>query len=91
MDGFVGKVVCKNLLCCNQGVFHGLEMFINSADYMGMVGITPGFGGKTFIVQVSNSIRFLIVVTCVLAMLYEAGIILLFWYVCVCVSLCTKN
>jgi len=27
-------------------------MFINSADYMGMVGITPGFGGKTFIVQV---------------------------------------
>jgi len=36
-----------------QGVFHGLEMFINSADYMGMVGATPGFGGKTFIVQVS--------------------------------------
>lgn len=34
-----------------RGVFHGLEMFINSADYMGMVGITPGFGGKTFIVQ----------------------------------------
>jgi len=36
-----------------QGVFHGLEMFVNSAEYMGMVGITPGFGGKTFIVQVS--------------------------------------
>ena len=34
-------------------MFHGLEMFINSADYMGMVGITPGFGGKTFIVQVN--------------------------------------
>ena len=43
----------KNLLYCIQGVFHGLEMFINSAEHMGMVGITPGFGGKTFIVQVS--------------------------------------
>jgi len=28
-------------------------MFVNSAEYMGTVGITPGFGGKTFIVQVS--------------------------------------
>jgi len=34
-------------------------MFINSADYMGMVGITPGFGGKTFIVQVSMLFVFL--------------------------------
>ena len=42
-----------------QGVFHGLEMFINSADYMGMVGITPGFGGKTFIVQVNMPFVFL--------------------------------
>jgi len=43
-----------------QGVFHGLEMFINSADYMGMVGITPGFGGKTFIVQVRLGVHSLI-------------------------------
>ena len=35
-------------------MFHGLEMFVNSAEYMGTVGITPGFGGKTFIVQVSK-------------------------------------
>lgn len=34
-----------------RGVFHGLDMFINSAYYMGMVGIHPGFGNKTFIIQ----------------------------------------
>jgi glutamate dehydrogenase (NAD(P)+) len=34
-----------------RGVYHGIEMFINSAHYMGMVGIPPGFGNKTFIVQ----------------------------------------
>jgi len=34
-----------------RGVFHGIECFINSAHYMSMVGITPGFGDKTFIVQ----------------------------------------
>jgi glutamate dehydrogenase (NAD(P)+) len=34
-----------------RGVFHGIDMFINSAHYMGMIGIPPGFGNKTFIVQ----------------------------------------
>lgn len=38
-----------------RGVFHGIECFINSAHYMGMVGITPGFGDKTFIVQVNDA------------------------------------
>lgn len=34
-----------------QGVFHGVDNFINEASYMSMVGTTPGWGGKTFIVQ----------------------------------------
>jgi len=34
-----------------RGVFHGLENFINEASYMALVGSTPGWGGKTFIVQ----------------------------------------
>lgn len=29
-------------------------MFINSAHYMGVVGIPPGFGNKTFIIQVGD-------------------------------------
>jgi len=34
-----------------RGVFHGLENFIQEASYMAMIGQTPGWGGKTFIVQ----------------------------------------
>jgi len=34
-----------------RGVFHGLDNFIMEANYMGMIGTTPGWGGKTFIVQ----------------------------------------
>lgn len=34
-----------------RGVFHGLDNFINEASYMSMIGTTPGWGGKTFIVQ----------------------------------------
>jgi len=34
-----------------RGVFHGLENFINEALYMSMIGTTPGWGGKTYIVQ----------------------------------------
>lgn len=34
-----------------RGVFHGLENFINEANYMSMIGTTPGWGGKTYIVQ----------------------------------------
>jgi len=34
-----------------RGVFHGLENFIQEASYMSMVGQTPGWGHKTFIVQ----------------------------------------
>jgi len=34
-----------------RGVFHGLENFINEAHYMSMIGQTPGWGDKTFIVQ----------------------------------------
>lgn len=35
-----------------RGVFHGLENFIMEANYMSLIGTTPGWGGKTFIVQV---------------------------------------
>ena len=34
-----------------RGVFHGLDNFVNEAQYMAMIGVTPGWGGKTFIVQ----------------------------------------
>lgn len=34
-----------------RGVFHGIDNFINDATYMGEIGTTPGWGGKTFIVQ----------------------------------------
>jgi len=34
-----------------RGVFHGLENFIKEAEYMSMIKQTPGWGGKTFIIQ----------------------------------------
>merc|ERR1711868_196837 len=34
-----------------RGVFHGLDNFINEAHYMSMIGQSPGWGGKTYIVQ----------------------------------------
>lgn len=34
-----------------RGVFHGLENFIMEASYMSMIGVTPGWAGKTFVVQ----------------------------------------
>lgn len=34
-----------------RGVYHGIEMFINSPYYTNLLGITPGFANKKFIVQ----------------------------------------
>uniref|UniRef100_A0AAQ4R3Z1 Glutamate dehydrogenase n=1 Tax=Gasterosteus aculeatus aculeatus TaxID=481459 RepID=A0AAQ4R3Z1_GASAC len=35
-----------------RGVFHGIENFINEASYMSMLGLTPGFQDKTFVIQI---------------------------------------
>ncbi|KAI1887072.1 hypothetical protein AGOR_G00202360 [Albula goreensis] len=34
-----------------RGVFHGIENFINEASYMSLLGLTPGFQDKTFVIQ----------------------------------------
>uniref|UniRef100_A0A8C5QHJ7 Glutamate dehydrogenase n=1 Tax=Leptobrachium leishanense TaxID=445787 RepID=A0A8C5QHJ7_9ANUR len=39
-----------------RGVFHGIENFINEASYMGQLGMTPGFGDKTFVIQQHGTI-----------------------------------
>lgn len=35
-----------------RGVFHGIENFVMEAAYMSQLGLTPGFGDKTFVIQV---------------------------------------
>uniref|UniRef100_A0A3Q1HQD4 Glutamate dehydrogenase n=1 Tax=Anabas testudineus TaxID=64144 RepID=A0A3Q1HQD4_ANATE len=35
-----------------RGVFHGIENFINEASYMSLLGMSPGFQGKTFVIQI---------------------------------------
>ena len=35
----------------SRNFFLGLDNFVNQAGYMSMIGNTPGWGGKTFIVQ----------------------------------------
>uniref|UniRef100_A0A3B4BMV0 Glutamate dehydrogenase n=1 Tax=Pygocentrus nattereri TaxID=42514 RepID=A0A3B4BMV0_PYGNA len=34
-----------------RGVFHGIENFVNEAAYMSQLGLSPGFGDKTFVIQ----------------------------------------
>jgi len=34
-----------------RGVFHGLDNFITEAHFMAQIGMFPGWGGKTYIVQ----------------------------------------
>lgn len=35
-----------------RGVFHGIENFVNEASYMSQLCLSPGFGDKTFVIQV---------------------------------------
>lgn len=34
-----------------RGVFHGIDNFINEASFMSLIGTTPGWASKTFIIQ----------------------------------------
>lgn len=34
-----------------HGVFHRIENFLNEASYMSILGMTQGFGDKTFVIQ----------------------------------------
>lgn len=35
----------------SQGLWNGLSVFVNDAGFMQKIGLTPGYGTKTFIVQ----------------------------------------
>ncbi len=41
-----------------RGVYHGLDNFIREAHFMAMIGNTPGWGNKTFIVQGFGNVGF---------------------------------
>ncbi|NXG53764.1 DHE3 dehydrogenase, partial [Psilopogon haemacephalus] len=34
-----------------RGILHGIESYISNADYMDRIGLSPGFPGKTFVLQ----------------------------------------
>ncbi|XP_006881895.1 PREDICTED: glutamate dehydrogenase 1, mitochondrial-like [Elephantulus edwardii] len=44
--GIHGRISATGL-----GVFHGIDYFINQASYMSILGMSPGLGDKTFVVQ----------------------------------------
>ena len=45
-----GKVTCRGD-CFYQGIYYGLNNFVNEASYMAAIHMTPGFADKTFIIQ----------------------------------------
>ncbi|NXI39524.1 DHE3 dehydrogenase, partial [Galbula dea] len=38
-------------LAAGRGVLHGIENYITNTDYMDCIGLSPGFPGKTFVLQ----------------------------------------